>query len=112
MLLVVVAVVFAGYTTYSSHQTNTKLADLSLMNIESLADDENEMGSGENDFPDEPFPDTQNTAQTKTTNNWYEYRYFYICENCYQKYRIAMTEVSCPGSGEVKCASGTNSAFH
>lgn len=26
-----------GYTTYNSVQTNTKLADLSLMNIESLA---------------------------------------------------------------------------
>lgn len=41
ILLVIVVALFTGYTTYSSHQTNTKLADLSLVNIESLA--------GEND---------------------------------------------------------------
>lgn len=49
MLLAMVVVLFAGYTTYSSSQTNTKLADLSLMNIESLAGGENNdsMDNGE-----------------------------------------------------------------
>lgn len=49
ILLVIVVALFTGYTTYSSHQTNTKLADLSLVNIESLAVGENDdtMDGGE-----------------------------------------------------------------
>ena len=34
-----------GYTTYNSVQTNTKLADLSLMNIESLAGENDDYSS-------------------------------------------------------------------
>lgn len=48
ILLIVVVVLFTGYTTYSSNQTNAKLADLSLVNIESLAgEDDDVMDGGE-----------------------------------------------------------------
>lgn len=48
MLLVVVIILFTGYTTYSSNQVNRKLADLSLVNIESLAgEDDDVMDGGE-----------------------------------------------------------------
>lgn len=46
ILLIVVVVLFTGYTTYSSNQTNTKLADLSLMNIESLAGENDDVMDG------------------------------------------------------------------
>lgn len=46
MILLVVTVLFAGYTTYCSTQTNSQLAVLSLMNIESLAG-EDDMDNGE-----------------------------------------------------------------
>lgn len=50
MLLIATVVLFAGYTTYNSNQINTKLADLSLMNIESLAgEDDDIMDGGEID---------------------------------------------------------------
>lgn len=50
ILLVIVVALFTGYTTYSSHQTNTKLADLSLVNIESLAgENDDTMDGGELD---------------------------------------------------------------
>ena len=50
ILLIVTAVLFTGYTTYSSNQTNIRLADLSLMNIESLAgEDDDIMDGGEID---------------------------------------------------------------
>lgn len=42
-----VVTLISGYTTYNSVQTNTKLADLSLMNIESLAGENDDMDSGE-----------------------------------------------------------------
>lgn len=46
MLLAVFVVLFTGYTTYSSSQTNTKLADLSLVNIESLAGEDDDIMDG------------------------------------------------------------------
>ena len=50
MLLIATVVLFAGYTTYNSNHINTKLADLSLMSIESLAgEDDDIMDGGEID---------------------------------------------------------------
>lgn len=46
MLLVVVIILFTGYTTYSSNQVNRKLADLSLVNIESLAGEDDDIMDG------------------------------------------------------------------
>ncbi len=46
MLLVVVVALFTGYTTYNSCQTNAKLADLSLVNIESLAGEDDDIMDG------------------------------------------------------------------
>ena len=32
--------------------------------------------------------------------------YIKLYENCYAKYKTRITEISCPGSGEVKCTNG------
>ncbi len=47
VFLFLVVVLVAGYTAYNSVQINTKLADLSLMSIESLAGENDGMGNGE-----------------------------------------------------------------
>jgi hypothetical protein len=44
--LAVFVVLFTGYTTYSSNQINAKLADLSLVNIESLAGEDDDIIDG------------------------------------------------------------------
>lgn len=46
VFLFLVVVLVAGYTAYSSVQINTKLADLSLMSIESLAGENDDIIDG------------------------------------------------------------------
>lgn len=46
VFLFLVVALIAGYTAYNSIQTNTKLADLSLINIESLAGENDDIIDG------------------------------------------------------------------
>lgn len=50
MLFLLAVILFAGYTTYCAIQTNSKLANLSLNSVESLArgeDEKDDMNDGE-----------------------------------------------------------------
>ena len=65
------------------------LCDLAMTSINALGSGEDSMDVGENDFPTDPFPDSSSTAAEKVTRN-----------------KTRITEISCPGSGEVKCTNG------
>ena len=82
------------------------LCDLAMTSINALGSGEDSMDVGENDFPTDPFPDSSSTAAKKVTRNYFEYSYIKLYENCYAKYKTRITEISCPGSGEVKCTNG------
>lgn len=77
------------------------LCDLAMTSINALGSGEDSMDVGENDFPTDPFPDSSSTAAEKVTRNYFEYSYIKLYENCYAKYKTRITEISCPGSGEV-----------
>ena len=61
------------------------LCDLAMTSINALGSGEDSMDVGE---------------------NYFEYSYIKLYENCYAKYKTRITEISCPGSGEVKCTNG------
>lgn len=86
-------------------KTNTSY-DLTMLSIEAISDGENFGDGGENDFPTDPFPGSGIKAAEKITRNYFEYFYIQLYENCYAKYKTPVTEIYCPGMGEVQCSQG------
>ncbi len=85
-------------TEYSSDLLMTSLAAIGEGNWD---------GEGGGDFPTDPFPGSGQKAYKKVTSNYYEYSYSYLfsegMDSYFQEYRTPVTEIDCPGVGEVIC---------
>lgn len=83
--------------------------DLAMTSLAAIGEGgSGEGGSGEDGkFPSDPFPDSGRNANRKVTSNYYEYTYQYLykieMDYYYQEYRIPVTDIRCPGMGEVLC---------
>lgn len=75
-------------------------AKVTLATVEAYGNDEN--------FPVDPSPGIGRLAARKVTSNYYEYIDVFSFDSggskCYQRTKMAVTEINCPGSGEVACA--------
>lgn len=99
LVMVVFAVVVVNVMLALDVSCLDNFAKVSLATVEAYGNYEN--------FPEDPFPDSGGKAERKVTSNYYEYSYTYAYEigltKYYYKYRVPMTEIDCPGRGEVTC---------
>ena len=99
LVMVVFAVVVVNVMLALDVSCLDNFAKVSLATVEAYVNYEN--------FPEDPFPDSGGKAERKVTSNYYEYSYTYAYEigltKYYYKYRVPMTEIDCPGRGEVTC---------
>ena len=94
LVMVVFAVVVVNVMLALDVSCLDNFAKVSLATVEAYGNYEN-------------FPDSGGKAERKVTSNYYEYSYTYAYEigltKYYYKYRVPMTEIDCPGRGEVTC---------